>query len=515
MWALVTPSARQCGPPELLATLPPIEHVCWLLGSGAKCSPCDGDGPGEVEVEHAGLDPRPPGRRVDRQDAVHLRRGDHDRAVRRHGAAGQPGARAAGDERHAVAAGDLDARLRPRPSTTGSRRRRRRPPCARRRGGTATARSSRRAPGRRRAPGAARRRARLTVTRCGSGRRIRMTRPDSTGSPSTSSSSPGWRWSPRRTRRPSRSASSSRSRTLGGVAALAHGVGDAPAGAADGAGGAAGDVRRRQPARRGGDLALGVAGAGGAGGDAADEPDGAAHHAPRRSRRTARDVPVARPAALIIGTDSVVRARVAVRADRLGRAEHPVEAGEVGACLVDRRRGRRRSTSRRSASSGAVSARSSATSARSVAERVAHPHERHGEGGERQRAQHDAGDEQHAHRPSRSRSSSPVSRAFIRSAISCSWPWRLGSVPAAPGERVGQVLLVDPAAELVVLVVMRVLVAGAVAEHLGALVAGVAQVRRHLAERAGGDVGAGRSRWPARCGCSSAPSPGGRRPGPG
>ena len=28
MWAFVTPSARQCGPPELLATLPPIEHVC-------------------------------------------------------------------------------------------------------------------------------------------------------------------------------------------------------------------------------------------------------------------------------------------------------------------------------------------------------------------------------------------------------------------------------------------------------------------------------------------------------
>ena len=44
MWAFVTPSARQCGPPELLATLPPIEHVCWLLGSGAKCRPCDGDG---------------------------------------------------------------------------------------------------------------------------------------------------------------------------------------------------------------------------------------------------------------------------------------------------------------------------------------------------------------------------------------------------------------------------------------------------------------------------------------
>ena len=35
----VTPSARQCGPPELLATLPPMEHVCWLLGSGAKWRP--------------------------------------------------------------------------------------------------------------------------------------------------------------------------------------------------------------------------------------------------------------------------------------------------------------------------------------------------------------------------------------------------------------------------------------------------------------------------------------------
>ena len=40
MCAVVTPSARQCGPPELLATLPPIEQLCWLLGSGAKCRPC-------------------------------------------------------------------------------------------------------------------------------------------------------------------------------------------------------------------------------------------------------------------------------------------------------------------------------------------------------------------------------------------------------------------------------------------------------------------------------------------
>src|SRR3954452_12205870 len=39
MCAVVTPSDRQCGPPELLATLPPIEQLCLLLGSGAKCNP--------------------------------------------------------------------------------------------------------------------------------------------------------------------------------------------------------------------------------------------------------------------------------------------------------------------------------------------------------------------------------------------------------------------------------------------------------------------------------------------
>ena len=78
MWPTVTPSARQCGPPELLATLPPIEQLCWLLGSGAKCRPCGGDVPGEVEVQHARLDPRQPVHRVDRQHAVHLReRDDH------------------------------------------------------------------------------------------------------------------------------------------------------------------------------------------------------------------------------------------------------------------------------------------------------------------------------------------------------------------------------------------------------------------------------------------------------
>ncbi|CAB5026513.1 unannotated protein [freshwater metagenome] len=39
IWLDVTPSARQCGPPELFATFPPMVQLCWLLGSGAKCKP--------------------------------------------------------------------------------------------------------------------------------------------------------------------------------------------------------------------------------------------------------------------------------------------------------------------------------------------------------------------------------------------------------------------------------------------------------------------------------------------
>ena len=38
-WALVTPRAKQWGPPALVPTLPPKEHTCWLEGSGAKCRP--------------------------------------------------------------------------------------------------------------------------------------------------------------------------------------------------------------------------------------------------------------------------------------------------------------------------------------------------------------------------------------------------------------------------------------------------------------------------------------------
>jgi hypothetical protein len=34
-WVLVKPYLRQCAPPEFSATFPPIEHTCWLDGSGA------------------------------------------------------------------------------------------------------------------------------------------------------------------------------------------------------------------------------------------------------------------------------------------------------------------------------------------------------------------------------------------------------------------------------------------------------------------------------------------------
>ena len=39
-WFVVNPYLRQCAPPEFSATLPPIVHTCWLLGSGAKYNPC-------------------------------------------------------------------------------------------------------------------------------------------------------------------------------------------------------------------------------------------------------------------------------------------------------------------------------------------------------------------------------------------------------------------------------------------------------------------------------------------
>ena len=34
-WLVVKPYFRQCAPPEFSATLPPMEQICWLDGSGA------------------------------------------------------------------------------------------------------------------------------------------------------------------------------------------------------------------------------------------------------------------------------------------------------------------------------------------------------------------------------------------------------------------------------------------------------------------------------------------------
>ena len=61
----------------------------------------------------------------------------------------------------------------------------------------------------------------------------------------------------------------------------------------------------------------------------------------RRSLRTVRVVPVASPAALIIGAENALPGEPAAAvdgvADRLGRAEHPIEALEVGPGGVHRR----------------------------------------------------------------------------------------------------------------------------------------------------------------------------------
>ena len=352
MWASVTPSARQCGPPELLATLPPIEHVCWLLGSGAKCRPWPATArrAGRGSARRARPTPVAATGRRD-SDAVHLRRRDDDRARpaarrRRPGRCPTRGRRTARRGGAAIAHARLDLGGR----HAGSTRRPPRPPCATRRGGTATARSRRRAPDR--APSAARgarRRARWRTASAARslgalGRRSRITRPDSTGSPSTSTSSPGCEVV---------AEAHEPAVALGAQLALADLRRRAAPRARRRRRGARpphrataprGDVGRRQPAAPS-PLTLRLAypaPAAPAATPPANHTD-APHHAPRRSRRTARDVPVARPG----GLDHRRRQRRAGDparrgrgvADRLGRTEHPVEAVEVGAGRGHRRAG--------------------------------------------------------------------------------------------------------------------------------------------------------------------------------
>jgi hypothetical protein len=66
------------------------------------------DRPGEVEVEHAGLDPRDPLAGVHAEEPVHLRGDDDDRVVEGRRPTRQAGAAAARDEWPAVCAGDPD-----------------------------------------------------------------------------------------------------------------------------------------------------------------------------------------------------------------------------------------------------------------------------------------------------------------------------------------------------------------------------------------------------------------------
>ena len=305
---------------------------------GREVQAVGGDGPGEVEVEHARLDPRPAhAASTDRMRFIFV----VEITTAPSGGTAPPASPV--PEPRATNGTPWRRRPRrtpgPRRSSPGSTRRRRRPPCPTRRGGRATARSARHAPrsaqrpaqvgdeaaGAAQAGRAARRSARWTAHQDHP--------PGLDGSPSTSTSSPGWRCSPRRTRPVALGAQLALADA--GAADLADGVDDAAAGAA------AGPPRPwpRWPAPACAPphhLALGVAGPGRpVGGDAADEPHGGASRLVRR--RTARRAG-GQPAALIIG-ESVVRATRCRRRrpDRLGRAEHAVEAVEIGARLSPHR----------------------------------------------------------------------------------------------------------------------------------------------------------------------------------
>ena len=132
----VTPYARQCGPPAFVFTLPPIEEVCWLDGSGANVNPCGRSAADEVEVRHARLDPREAILGADLEDRGHLRGHDDERVADRGGGAGEPGARSPRHDREAVVGRGTHARhdvlggprerheraRRPRPSRRRARR---------------------------------------------------------------------------------------------------------------------------------------------------------------------------------------------------------------------------------------------------------------------------------------------------------------------------------------------------------------------------------------------------------
>ena len=110
-WLTVKPFLRQWAPPEFSATLPADRADLLARGIGRVEEAVRRDRPGDVEVRDAGLDDDPLRGEVDLEDPVHPRERDDDSLRNGQRAAGQPGAGAAGDERHAFAGADADDAL--------------------------------------------------------------------------------------------------------------------------------------------------------------------------------------------------------------------------------------------------------------------------------------------------------------------------------------------------------------------------------------------------------------------
>ena len=87
-------------------------------GIGSEVQPVRRQLPGEIEVEHAGLDPRQPVDRIDREHPVHLRGDDHDGVVERRGPTGQARCRHRG--RRTAGRGERRYRRTPAPPRSSS-----------------------------------------------------------------------------------------------------------------------------------------------------------------------------------------------------------------------------------------------------------------------------------------------------------------------------------------------------------------------------------------------------------
>ena len=113
----MTPYFSVCGPPEFVATLPPIVQAPGSTGRGVVIA-----GPlervGEPDIDHARLHHGVAVAEIDLQDLLHPREHDHHAAADRQAAAGQAGAGPARQERHVVSVaephdlGDLLGRAR-------------------------------------------------------------------------------------------------------------------------------------------------------------------------------------------------------------------------------------------------------------------------------------------------------------------------------------------------------------------------------------------------------------------